>query len=58
MDSQVLEREPTRQDVPIVQPTVQVHPLTFTGSASEYFRIWIVNMALTIITLGLLQCLG
>ncbi len=25
----------------------------FTGSGSEYFRIWIVNLALTIVTLGI-----
>jgi uncharacterized membrane protein YjgN (DUF898 family) len=28
-------------------------PITFTGSGSEYFRIWIVNLLLTIVTLGL-----
>jgi len=28
-------------------------PFTFTGSASEYFRIWIVNVALTVVTLGI-----
>lgn len=35
--------------------TEQVVPLpfTFTGSASEYFRIWIVNVALSIATLGI-----
>lgn len=27
-------------------------PVTFTGTTHEYFRIWIVNMALTIVTLG------
>ena len=27
-------------------------PFTFTGNASEYFRIWIVNVALTVLTLG------
>lgn len=26
---------------------------TFTGSAGEYFRIWIVNVALSIVTLGI-----
>lgn len=26
---------------------------TFTGSGSEYFRIWIVNLLLTIVTLGI-----
>ena len=28
------------------------HKITFSGSAGEYFRIWIVNLFLTIITLG------
>lgn len=27
--------------------------VTFTGTTSEYFRIWIVNVALTIVTIGL-----
>ncbi len=30
-----------------------VLPFTFTGKGSEYFSIWIVNIALTIITLGI-----
>jgi uncharacterized membrane protein YjgN (DUF898 family) len=29
------------------------HPFSFTGKADEYFRIWIVNVALTIVTLGI-----
>ena len=29
------------------------NPLRFEGSASEYFKIWIVNLALTILTLGI-----
>ena len=28
-------------------------PISFTGSGSEYFRIWIVNLLLTFVTLGL-----
>ena len=31
----------------------QTQPLTFTGSAGEFFRIWIVNIFLTVITLGI-----
>lgn len=27
--------------------------ITFTGSGSEYFRLWVVNMLLTLVTLGL-----
>ena len=29
-----------------------LHPFEFRGSAGEFFRIWIVNVALTLITLG------
>lgn len=28
-------------------------PLEFTGSGSEYFRLWIVNLLLTLVTLGI-----
>src|ERR1700728_2067093 len=28
-------------------------PVTFTGSGAEYFGIWIVNLLLTIVTLGI-----
>jgi uncharacterized membrane protein YjgN (DUF898 family) len=33
--------------------TVVRHPLSFTGNGSEYFRIWIVNLLLNLVTLGL-----
>lgn len=36
-----------------VPPVPQRLALRFTGSGSEYFRIWIVNLLLTIATLGL-----
>src|SRR5437879_9460526 len=29
------------------------HPVQFTAAAGEYFRIWIVNLGLTIVTLGI-----
>lgn len=29
------------------------HPFEFRGDAREYFRIWIVNLALGIVTLGI-----
>ena len=28
-------------------------PFVFSGKGSEYFSIWIVNIALTIVTLGI-----
>src|SRR5262245_30780901 len=30
----------------------QRYPVEFTGAPGEYFRIWIVNLVLTILTLG------
>lgn len=32
---------------------VEVKPFKFTGNASEYFRIWIINVSLTILTFGI-----
>src|SRR6478736_4460087 len=32
---------------------ITAYPLEFTGSGGEYFRVWIVNVLLTIVTLGL-----
>ncbi|MDF1527047.1 MAG: DUF898 family protein [bacterium] len=38
---------------PAVKPGPRCFALQFNGSAGEYFRIWIVNIALTILTLGI-----
>jgi uncharacterized membrane protein YjgN (DUF898 family) len=35
------------------QPRVRELPFTFTGRAGEYFRIWFVNVCLTVLTLGI-----
>lgn len=32
---------------------IEAHPVQFTGSGGEYFRVWIVNVLLGILTLGL-----
>ena len=32
---------------------IEAHPIEFTGSGGEYFRVWIVNVLLSIVTLGL-----
>ncbi|MDR0578640.1 MAG: DUF898 domain-containing protein [Candidatus Accumulibacter sp.] len=37
---------------PAAEPHVE-HRLRFAGSGSEYFRIWIVNLLLSIVTLGI-----
>jgi uncharacterized membrane protein YjgN (DUF898 family) len=34
-------------------PPEEVHAIEFSASGSEYFRIWIVNLLLTLVTLGL-----
>lgn len=34
-------------------PAPVTYPFTFTGRAAEYFRIWIVNLALSVVTLGI-----
>jgi uncharacterized membrane protein YjgN (DUF898 family) len=34
-------------------PQSQRLPIRFTGSGGEYFRIWIVNLLLTLVTLGI-----
>ncbi|MDD3481474.1 DUF898 family protein [Azovibrio restrictus] len=38
--------------MPEIRDPVQ-HDFQFTGSGGEYFRIWIVNLALSILTLGI-----
>ena len=35
------------------RPAIVAHPVEFTGSGREYFRVWIVNLLLSIVTLGL-----
>ena len=32
---------------------IAAYPTEFSGSGGEYFRVWIVNVLLTIVTLGL-----
>lgn len=39
--------------VPPSVATETSHALTFSGSGAEYFRIWIVNLLLTVATLGI-----
>jgi uncharacterized membrane protein YjgN (DUF898 family) len=37
---------------PLAAPAPRTLEIRFTGSGSEYFRIWAVNMLLTLVTLG------
>ncbi|MDR1708461.1 MAG: DUF898 domain-containing protein, partial [Candidatus Accumulibacter sp.] len=38
--------------VPAPEADLVEHRLSFAGSGGEYFRIWIVNLMLSIVTLG------
>ncbi|MDD2927205.1 DUF898 family protein, partial [Rhodoferax sp.] len=39
--------------VPVASRSSRLLSLEFTGSGSEYFRIWIVNLLLTLVTFTL-----
>ncbi|GAA4419171.1 YjgN family protein [Acidovorax lacteus] len=41
--------QPPATAVPV---EIEAHPVQFTGSGREYFRVWIVNVLLSILTLG------
>ena len=34
-------------------PSFQSYPFEFSGTVGEYFKIWIVNLFLTVITVGI-----
>lgn len=41
-----------RDQTPVAAPQVQTLELKFVGRSGEYFRLWIVNLFLTVATLG------
>lgn len=45
--------EPAAPQAHVLPTTYPERPFEFRGSAGEYFRIWIVNLALSIVTLGI-----
>lgn len=49
-DESLAQTEPKTERA---EPPLGTHPLSFTGTAGEFFRIWIVNVFLTVITLGI-----
>ena len=51
MQAQPISGAPAQPLAPASQP-IDAHPLEFTGSGGEYFRVWIVNVLLSVITLG------
>lgn len=44
---------PLATDSNTTAPALQRHSFQFSGTTDEYFRIWIVNLTLTILTLGI-----
>ena len=57
-DQPVPEGVPPAPESPAPEPlfpaadSFGAEPVSFTGTGGEYFKIWIVNLALTIVTLG------
>src|SRR5690242_11019356 len=45
--------EPAAPQAHVLPTTYPERPFEFRGSGGEYFRIWIVNFALSIVTLGI-----
>jgi uncharacterized membrane protein YjgN (DUF898 family) len=48
-----MDKDPGPESPPQSSPPRAPEPLHFTGSGAEYFGIWIVNLLLTIVTLGI-----
>jgi uncharacterized membrane protein YjgN (DUF898 family) len=40
------------QDTPRARSSIAAYPLEFSGTGGEYFRVWIVNVLLSVVTLG------
>jgi uncharacterized membrane protein YjgN (DUF898 family) len=51
METNIERTEPVFREPDTVAE--QPHPFTFTGNGGEYFGIWIVNVILSIVTLGI-----
>ncbi|MBV1872036.1 MAG: DUF898 domain-containing protein [Gammaproteobacteria bacterium] len=48
------EQAPPKENIRLPAPSANNHPsFVFSGRASEYFSIWVVNVVLTVITLGM-----
>ena len=43
----------TMPRAPEMPPGVDKHRVTFTGSGGDYFKLWLSNLLLTIVTLGI-----
>src|SRR5678816_3692258 len=42
----------------VAAPAEDTHAFAFTGTTSEYFRIWVVSLALSLLTLGVYSAWG
>jgi uncharacterized membrane protein YjgN (DUF898 family) len=51
-DPAAAEVEPPPPSAAVSPPEPSLHPVWFSGTGAEYFRIWIVNLVLMILTLG------
>ncbi|MDD9821523.1 MAG: YjgN family protein [Gammaproteobacteria bacterium] len=47
------QQQPVTAAPASAQPEPQVHAFEFRGATAEYFKIWLVNVLLSIVTLGL-----
>ncbi|MEQ1517571.1 MAG: YjgN family protein, partial [Usitatibacteraceae bacterium] len=52
-DAAIADAAPPPIPVEPAPAAAEIHPFRFTGTAGEFFGIWIVNLFLTIITLGI-----
>src|SRR5688572_19251642 len=41
-----------RIDTHALPPAIEAFQLEFTGSGAEFFRVWIVNVLLSVVTIG------
>jgi uncharacterized membrane protein YjgN (DUF898 family) len=53
MGETVVDSQDTAPAMPAAEPHLRDAMFTFTGRSGEYFRIWIVNVCLTVLTLGI-----
>jgi len=53
LDEQNIPAADTQETQSNPSSNTKIHQFEFNGNASEYFKIWIVNIVLTILTLGI-----
>lgn len=53
MDKDRLPDQAQDKSLTTTHAGIEMHPVEFTGSGAEYFRVWIVNVLLSIVTLSI-----